>query len=154
MPWISNDRRSGERRSARLEQSAPRRDEADRALIEMRDRSSDERRRELRRLRQERRRGEIDRGADRAITVRVGAGMRHWSRLRDLRRRASESGGREAMNAVEMDVPEGQDQLQSERGERQATAKPPAPINPTHGAAPRSLERGHRPEAKPTTTWM
>lgn len=152
MPKISNDRRSGERRSARLKGCSSRRDENDRNAIEMLDGLSDERYRQLRRLRQERIRGEKDGGADRAIIVGVIARLSRWNGLRRRRARGQDmNGGEAATGAVEMHVPERQHELQRQRGKRQATAKPPVGTNPTHQAnAPPQRAAAAAPPSGPT----
>ncbi len=96
-----------------MERRSSRRDERNRDAIEMLDQSSSEKRRQLRRLGSERVPRKINRGADRAIIVRVIAGLLRWNGLRYLRSRTSDidrRGG--AMDAVNMDVSESQDELQ------------------------------------------
>ena len=139
MPKISNNL-SGERRGAGLKWRSPRHDEIDRDAIEMLDGSRNERHRQLRRRRQERVRGEKDRGADHAIVVvRVIAGVRR-GQLRRLGSRAAYSrSGVAAMDAVEMDMPERDNELQRQRGQRQPTAKPSI-VKPTHRAV--AIPRG------------
>ncbi len=106
MPKISNNL-SGERGSAFLKWRAPRCDENDHDVIEMLDCLRNERRRQFRRRRKERVRGEIDRGADRAIVVVPVIGGVLRGKLRRLRSRPGiNKSGVGAMNAVEMDVPE------------------------------------------------
>ena len=86
---------------------APRRDEKRGDAIEMLDCLRNKRHRQFRRWRQERGRGEIDRGADRAIIViPVIAGVRR-GKLRRLGSRAAYSrSGVGVMDAVEMEMPE------------------------------------------------
>ena len=125
MAKISNNP-SGERWSAGLKWRAPRHDETDRDAIEMLNWSRGERHRQLRRRRQERVGGEIDRGADRAIiVVLIIAGLRRRKLPRLSCRAAHSQSGVGAMNAVEMDVPERDDELQHQRGQRQPASKPP-----------------------------
>ena len=92
---------------------SPRENKIDRDAIEMLDQPRSKKRRQLRRLRNKRVRGEIDRGADSAIMiVLIIAGLLPGNGLQYLRSRASDidrRGG--ATNAVYMDVPESQDEL-------------------------------------------
>ncbi len=113
MPKISNDRRSGERRSARLEQRSPRRGEIDGDGIKVLDQPRRKERRQLRRLRHERVGGKIDRRANRAVFVAIATRLLAGSAL--LRRvRCTRYGYpvTRATNAVEMDVPERQNELE------------------------------------------
>lgn len=138
---IRDDRRSDERRSARLEWCAPGGNQDRGGVAEMLDGFGNGWRRQLRRLRQKRVCGEINAGADRAIIiVRIVAGLlnrRGSQRLRaasgdnTLSRRAMNA---VEMNAVEMNVPERKQELQGQRGQRQTAAKSPVGANPTHQA--------------------
>ena len=117
-----------------MEWRSPRRDEVDRRAIEMLDGPRNKRQRQLRRLRHERVRREIDRGADSAIIVAVVAGLL-CGKLWRLRARAGERCRMgSTMHAVKMEVPERQDELQRQRGKRQGTANPPNIPNPPHPA--------------------
>ena len=92
---ISNDRESGEGRSARLKRRTLRRDKNESGKAEVLDRSRRERHRQQWRIRQERRRGEMDGRADRAKIVRLVRGMPKWVLLgqrRFGRRHASDGG--------------------------------------------------------------
>ena len=132
---ISNDRESGEGRSARLKCRTLRRNKNEREMSEMRDRSRRERPRQERRIRQKRRRGEMDVCADRAIVVRLVRRMLSWiflGRRRFGRRHASDGGA--ACKLFEMDVSEQKDKLQRHRCKREPSAPPPIGTNPTHQA--------------------
>ena len=132
---ISNDRESGEGRSARLKRRTLRRDKNESEIAEMLDRSRRERHRQERRIRQERRRGEMDGRADRAIIVRLVRRMLKWillGRRRFGRRHAGD--GRAACELFEMDVSERKDKLQRHRCKREPSAPPPIGTNPTHQA--------------------
>jgi len=95
-----------------LKWCSPRENKIDRDAIEMLDQPRSKKRRQLRRLRNKRVRREIDRGADRAIIVRVIARLLPGNGLRYLRCRASNIDRRGGpTDAVYMDVPESQDQL-------------------------------------------
>ena len=105
---ISYDRlRLGARWSARLKRRSLRHGKNNRGAIKMLDRAGGKHRRQLRRLRNERARREIDGGADRAVIVVVIAGLLRGNRLRYLRSRAGDIDRRRGtMDAVNMDVPE------------------------------------------------
>jgi len=104
---ISNDRGSGERRCARLEWRALRRDKNEREAIKMRDCLRNGRQRQLRRVRQKRISGEMYDRADRAIIVRICCRMLR-RRLLGCRRRIGERHHwrRAVTKAVEVNVPE------------------------------------------------
>jgi hypothetical protein len=133
MPRISNDRGSGERRSAGLERGAPRCDEDNRDAIDMLDRSRDERHRQLRRLRNKRIGRKLDGGANGAIIVTAAM-------LVGEQRRTRHSGdgadGRGARNGIEMHVSEREHELQRQRRKRQQAARSPAGTDPPHRQYP------------------
>ncbi len=113
MQKISNDRRSGERRSARLEQRPPRRGEIDGDGIKVLDQPRRKECRQLRHLRDKGVRCEIDCGADRAVFVAIATRLLAGSVL--LRRvRCTRYGYpiTRATNAVEMDVAKRQKELE------------------------------------------
>jgi hypothetical protein len=132
---ISNDRESGEGRSARLKCRSLRRDKNESEITEMLDRPRRERHRQERRIRQERRRSEMDGRADRAIIVRLVRRMLRWILLGRgcLGRRHAGDGGA-ARELFEMDVSERKDKLQRHRCEREPSAAPPIGTNRTHQA--------------------
>ena len=130
---ISNDRESGEGRSARLKCRTLRRNKNESEMSEMLDRSRRERHRQERRIRQKRRRGEMDVRADRAIIVRLVRRMLSWillGRRRFGRRHAGDGGA--ACELFEMEVSERKDKLQRHRCKREPSAPPPIGTNPTH----------------------
>ena len=118
MRKVCNDRMSGQRRSARLERRSPWRDENNRDAVDMLDPPRSEQHWQLRRLRNERVRCEIDRGADHAIIVAVAARLLGGKLLRLCACAGDRRTVRGWVNAVEMDVPERQDELQRQRGKR------------------------------------
>ena len=87
---------------------SPRHNETNRGAIEMLDCMRSKLHRQLRDRRQERACGEIDIGTNRAINViPFVAGVLRGQRLRGLRSRCGDGKTRvDAMNAVEMDMPE------------------------------------------------
>jgi hypothetical protein len=103
---ISNDLESGEGRSAGLKCRATRGDRNGREMAKMLDRSRCKRHRQERRIRQERRRGEMDRRADGAKIVRLVCGML-LGRGRVGRDRASDDGA--VRNVLKMEVSERKD---------------------------------------------
>lgn len=151
MRKVSNDRMSGLRRSARLERRSPRHDENNCAAVGMLDQARGEKRRQLRRLRNERVRREINRGADGAVIVAVVAGMLGRKRLHLRARTGDCCPVIRAMDAAEMDVPERQDKLKRKRGKRQATAKPPNVTSPAHQANSTPSPRSRGRITEPTT---
>ena len=130
---ISNDRESGEGRSARLKRRTLRRDKYKSERTEMLDRSGRERHRQERRNRKELRRSEVDGRADRAIVVRLVRRVLGWVLLGRgrLRRRHTRDDGI-ACRLFEMDVSERKNKLQRHRCEREPSAPPPIRTNPTH----------------------
>ena len=136
MPKISCDRRSGERRGARLERQSARRDEYRSAAIDVIKAGGKRRHRQQRRWRHKRIGDLVDAGADRAVIVVFIAGLRRRQRLggvclpSDNRRR-----GICAPNTVEMNVPEGNGKLNGQRDERQPARKPAAVPKPKHGSS-------------------
>ena len=92
-----------------MERRAPRHDENGGDAIDMLDRLRGERHHQLRRLRNKRIGGEVDRGADRAVIVRLIAGL-----LVGKPGRSRRTGNRDGStrDAVEMDVSERHDDLQ------------------------------------------
>ena len=130
---ISNDRESGEGRSARLKRRTLRRDKNESGKAEVLHRSRRERHRQQWRIRQERRRGEMDGRADRAKIVRLVRGMLKWILLGRRRFGRGHAGdGRAACKLFEMDVSERKDKLQRHRCKREPSAPPPIGTNPTH----------------------
>ena len=130
---ISNDRESGEGRSARLKRRTLRRDKNQSGKAEVLDRSRRERYRQQWRIRQERRRGEMDGRTDRAKIVRLVRGMLKWVLLGQRRFGRRHAGdGRAACKLFEMDVSERKDKLQRHRCKREPSAPPPIGTNPTH----------------------
>lgn len=117
MVKISNDRRSGERRSARLEWRASRGEKGDRYTIRVLDPANRKRHGQLRRLRQQRSRGEMNRGADRAVIVGVA------DRLLCRGRRGGRPSGSETAGGMpevaQMDVAERERDLQRQRKQRE-----------------------------------
>jgi hypothetical protein len=104
---ISNDRESGEGRSARLKCRTLRRDKNESEMAEMLDGSGRERHPRERRIRQEGRRGKMDSRADRAKVVCLVRGMLRRILLRRGRlgrRHAGDDGA--ACQLFEMNVPE------------------------------------------------
>ena len=134
MAKISDDRTSGERRRARLEWRTPGRERACCNEIGVLHRPRCERLRQLRRLRQQRSRGEMNRGADRAVIVRVTDGLLGLlGRRRRAGRRSCDSKAAAAMLEVaEVDVAEREDDLQRQREQRQARANPQPRPHPSH----------------------
>ena len=132
-PRISNDRRSGERRSARLKCRTLRRYKNEIEITEMLDCSRGERNRQKRRIRQVGRRGEMDSTADRAKVVCLIRGMLRRILLRRGRlgrRRAGDDGA--ACQLFEMDVSKRKDKLQRHRCKREPSVPPSISTNPTH----------------------
>ena len=115
-----------------MERRSPWRNEINHSAIEMLYAMRCRRHRKLRRLGNEGICREINAGADRAIIVIRIAGLR-GKRCRDLRSRAEgRNSGVGAANAVEMDVPKGDDELQRQRCKRQQACLFTR-SEPTHG---------------------
>jgi hypothetical protein len=123
MVKISNDRKSGEWRSARLEWRPSLGEKGGRYTIRVLDPANRKRHGQLRRLRQQRSRGEMNRGADRAVIVRVADGL-----LCRRRRSGRRSSGSETAAGVpevaQMDVAERERDLQRQREQRKPRAGP------------------------------
>jgi hypothetical protein len=122
MVKISNDRKSGEWRSARLEWRPSRGEKGDRYTIRVLEPANRKRHRQLRRLRQQRCRSKMDRGADRAVIVGVTDRL-----LCRGRRGGRPSGGETAAGVPEvaqMDVAERERELQRQREQREPRASP------------------------------
>jgi hypothetical protein len=122
MVKISNDRRSGERRSAGLEWRTSRGEKGGRNTIRVLDPANRKGQEQLRRLRQQRSRGEMNRGADRAIVVRITDWVLRGRRSAGL---PSRGGNRRSVpDAPEMDVSERQGDLNRQREQRESRASP------------------------------
>ena len=119
---ISNDRRSGERRSARLEWRTSRGEKGGRNTIRVLNPANRKRHGQLRRLRQRRSRGEMNRGADRTIVVRITEWVLRGRRSAGLPSRGGDS--RSVLDAAEMDVSERQGDLNRQREQRESRASP------------------------------
>ena len=118
MVRISNDRKSGERRSARLERRTPRGEKGGRSAIDVFDRTRRERHGERRRLRQQGSRGEMDRRADRAVVVSVTDGLL-GGRRRGGRGSANSEAAANVPEITRMDVAERERDLQRQRKQRE-----------------------------------
>ena len=122
MVKISNDRRSGERRSARLEWRTSRGEKGGRNTIRVLNPANRKRHGQLRRLRQRRSRGEMNRGADRTIVVRITDWVLRGRRSAGLPSRGGNN--RSVPDAPEMDVSERQGDLNCQREQRESRASP------------------------------
>ena len=122
MVKISNDRKSGEWRSARLEWRTPRGEKGGRYTIRVLDPANRKRHGQLRRLRQQRSRGEMNRGADHTIVVRITDWVLRGRRSAGLLSRGGNS--RSVPDAPEMDVSERQGDLNRQREQRESRASP------------------------------
>jgi hypothetical protein len=122
MVKISNDRRSGERRSARLEWRTSRGEKGSRSTIRVLDLAERKRHRQLWRLRQQRRRAQMDCGADRTIIVCITDRVLRRRRSAGLPSRGRDS--RSVLDVAEMDVSERQSDLNRQREQRESCASP------------------------------
>jgi hypothetical protein len=104
MSKISNDQSSGERRSARLEWRTSRGEKGDRYTIRVLDLADRKRHRQLRRLRQQRCRAQMDCGADRTIIVCMTDRVLRGRRSARVRSRGGDC--KSVLDVAEMDVSE------------------------------------------------
>jgi hypothetical protein len=123
---------SGQRRRARLKSGSLWRDENKSDVIKMLDRLRNKRHRQLRCVRQERRRSQMDDRTNRAVIIRLVGRMLRRSGRDD--RGLCVRGCRGGRGYVEMNVAEGEDKLQRHRRKRQPTRTPLPGSNPTHHA--------------------
>ena len=131
MVKISNDRKSGEGRSARLEWRPSRGEKGGRCTIRVLDPANRKRHGQVRRLRQQRSRGTMDRGADRAVIV--GVADRLLCRGRRGRRPSGSETATGAPEVAQMNVAKRERDLQRQREQREPRASPqPCPHPPHH----------------------
>jgi hypothetical protein len=102
MVKISNDRRSGERRSARLKWRTSRGEKGDRYTIRVLDLANRKRHTQLRWLRQKQSRAEMDCGADRTVIVCMTDRVLRGRRSARVRSRGGDC--RSVLDVAEMDV--------------------------------------------------
>jgi hypothetical protein len=108
------------------------RDEDKKDPTGMLDRLRDDRHRQLRCVREERCRRQMHNGADRAVIVAIAVVMLRGGGLLAGRCGVANGNGSLGSDAVEVQVPERQRELQRHRRKRQPSAPPPLGTNPTH----------------------
>jgi hypothetical protein len=137
MVKISNDRRSGERRSAGLEWRTSCGEKGGRCTIRVLDLAERKRHRQLWRLRQQRCRVQMDCCADRTIVVCITDRMLRRRRSAGLRSGGGDS--RSALDVAEMNVSERQNDLHRQRKQRQVHPNPQLRPQPPHHTLPMLL---------------
>jgi hypothetical protein len=122
--------RSGDRRSARLEWRTSRGEKGGGYTNRVLDLANRKRHRQLRRLRQQRCRAQMDCGADRTIVVCITDRMLRRRRSAGLPSRGGDS--RSVLDVAEMNVSERQNDLHRQRKQRQVHPSPQLRPQPPH----------------------